>query len=218
FGANEVIIDQSPNVEKSISDQGNAFVESTEKVKEYIASLLDASKAELKAEREKQLKRQNELTEELIQKKRELAATAEALNLADEIRTMSQEEILELLRETQNNLNKSVEGTQEWHDWNQQLTVVQKAMTGHAEDYYDEMLDIIREKRESVNLTKEELTELEQQTQALADVYLQQVGINEQGEKGLIALEEKLLKNHEELDALDKQLEKNGQLTTKQQE
>src|SRR5699024_4118695 len=92
------------------------------------------------------------------------------------------------------------------------------AMNGNAEEYYFQLIENIKEKRKSFELTKEELAELDKQTQALADVYLQQVGITEQGEKGLAQLDKAIAKNDEELAKLEEKKQKNGELSEKEQE
>src|SRR5699024_3153228 len=50
FEANSNIIEQSPDVEKSISDQGNEFVKSTDAVNDYVQSLYEMSRQELSDE------------------------------------------------------------------------------------------------------------------------------------------------------------------------
>lgn len=218
FTANDTLIKQSPDVQKSVSDTGNEFVTSTEKVREYISSLLEASRVELEAEREQQLQRQNELTDELIKKERQLGDMQEALAYADELRGKSKEELLELDAQLTEQMNEAKAGSEEWLALDEKRTALNEAMNGNAEDYYFILLDSIKEKRESLNLTKEELAELEQQTQALADVYLQQVGITEQGEKGLAQLDKAIAKNDEELAKLEEKKQKNGELSEKEQE
>src|SRR5699024_8331961 len=136
----------------------------------------------------------------------------------DEVRTMSKSELLDLQQEIVDKQNEAVQGSDEWLGLNEQLNVVTEALKGNAEDYYFELAESIKEKRESLNLTKEELAELEQQTQALADIYMQQVGITEQGEKGLAQLDQTIAKNDEELNKLVQKLEKGGELTEKEKE
>src|SRR5699024_11387755 len=53
FGANKNLIDQTPEIKTSISDQGNEFAKNTDAVKEYIATLHEATLIELEGEREK---------------------------------------------------------------------------------------------------------------------------------------------------------------------
>lgn len=218
FEANEFLIEQAPDVEKSISDQGNAFVESTEKVQEHINRLLDLSRIELEGEREKQLKRQTELKDQLINQERQLADEVEKMQLLDDLRAMSQEEILILQDEIVQKMNATKQGSDEWLNLNKQLEATMDAQNGKVDEQFLKQLDIIKEKRETINLTKEELEELDAQTQALVDIYLKQVGINEQGEKGLAQLDENILKNQEEIAALVEKLETSGQLTEEEKE
>src|SRR5690625_348399 len=52
----------------------------------------------------------------------------------------------------------------------------------------------------------------------MADIVLKQVGINEEGEKGLANLDKSIAKNEEELAKLEQKLQKNGELTEKEKE
>src|SRR5699024_4383893 len=72
FNANENIIEQSPEVESSISDQGNEFVKSTDAVKDYIQELLEMSRQELSDEIMIQEENKRELLKEQEKLKREM--------------------------------------------------------------------------------------------------------------------------------------------------
>ncbi|MBO1005604.1 tape measure protein [Pseudogracilibacillus auburnensis] len=218
FGANKHLIEQSPSVEKSISDQGNAFVKNTEAVQDLINTMLEASRIELEGVREEQLKRQNELKDELIKKERQLADEVQKMQLLDDLRAMSQEEIRDLQWELNEQIQKTQEGSDEYLNLLKLIDATQKAQNGNLDEQFLKQLEIVKEKREDINLTREELAELDAKTQALADIYLQQVGITEQGEKGLAALDKSIAKNDEELAKLDEKLKKNGELTEEEQQ
>lgn len=218
FGANESLIEQSPEVESSISASGNAWVDNTEAVRDYIESLYEASRVELEGEREKQLKQQVELQEEVNKKQRQHNDSVEALSLLDTLRGKSQQEIYEIEGKIVDKMAEQKQGSEEWLGLNEQLKVVQGLQSDEIDEQYLKQVEIVKEKRESLNATQEELNEVNQLSESLGDVWLKQAGITKEGEEGRVELEKTLATNNEQLAVLDQSLEKNGKLSDKEKE
>src|SRR5690606_40032846 len=85
-------IEQSPDVEKSISEQGNAFVKSTEAVNKQIEALRKLSEQSLKGERAKLLEQEAEARQTIIDKTKELEKVEERLSFLYENQGMSKDE------------------------------------------------------------------------------------------------------------------------------
>src|SRR5690625_2202239 len=79
FKANGDIIEQSPDVEQSVSEQGNAFAENTDADKEQIQALRDLSEAQLKGERAKILEQEQKAREIIANKTKEQADVEERM-------------------------------------------------------------------------------------------------------------------------------------------
>src|SRR5690606_4470689 len=82
-------------------------------------------------------------------------------------------------------------------------------------------LEEIRKQREELNKklsrNDEELQKINALNEQMANIVLKQVGINEEGEKGLAALDKAIEKNSEELLKLEEKRQKTGELTQEEQ-
>src|SRR5690625_4935314 len=77
FGANEDIIEQSDEVEASIGKSGDAWVDNTEAVKEYISELRRKPLVEMERERENLLKEELRLRDKILDTEKEIAKQEE---------------------------------------------------------------------------------------------------------------------------------------------
>ncbi len=216
FEANKNIIKQSPDVKTSVSEQGNAFVESTAAVRKYIETLHEMSFKELKLERAKQLEREKELTKQLASEKQKLNELDELANRILDIQSMSKEEILsrqkELNREYWNN-NLS---HKEKNELTREQEALQAALDGKLGKEYDKIQKILGEQRKKVESKEEELQKVKAVDQEMANHILKMAGINEEGEKGLAQLDKVIAKNQEEMAQLEAKHQKNGDLTAEE--
>src|SRR5699024_3228835 len=217
FSANSNIIEQSPDVKTSVSDQGNAFVENTEAVKEYIDSLHEMTMIELDAERTKQLENEKELREELTHLQSNYNKAEEELQSLLDGQKMSKEEIWDRQAEInelyyEGNLTES-----EKAELMREHGALQDALNGDVSKEIEKRQNTLEKQREGITNVEEELAEVEALDQEYADILLKRAGINEEGEKGLAALDKSLAKNEEELSKLDEKLKKNGSLTEEEQ-
>lgn len=222
FGANKNIIEQSPDVEKSISDQGNEFVESTDAVNEYVQSLYEMSRQELSDEMIIAEENKREILKDNKKLNEEIAELNEKSKDLRELEAMSEEErnqaLLDWHTEIQQGLADKSNSQEEYNELKKEEEIVQ----GYINDGIGQGLEEIRAQRDALNekieKNDEELEKIEALDQEMANIVLKQAGITEEGEKGLQTLDEKLAKNKEDLAELDQQLEKNGKLTEKEQE
>ncbi len=218
FGANETIINQSPNVEKSISDQGNAFAKSTDEVYKYIEGLYEASLVELKGQVDAALenqvelhKQKNELQKEHGDLLDEMQVKIDANKLSDEENKARQKEINDLLQDRTLSYDEA-------KPLQEELTALIDIENGNHAKALEKLQEKINKKNESIKNTEEDIQLNEELISQASKIALKQVGINEEGEKGLAQLDKAISKNDEELAKLDSKLDKNGKLTTEEQE
>lgn len=218
FGANETIINQSPNVEKSISDQGNAFAENTDAVRKYIDSLHEATLIELEAERTKALENEVKLRERKTKQQNELNGLLEHMGMYTEAIKLDEDEIAKRKDEIVKRQGEITQGSEESLKLQEEYTTLQDIQDGNYSKAIEHIQSQIDEKRESINITDEELAKIDELNGEMANLVLKQAGINEEGDKGLAQLDKSIAKNDEELAKLDSKLDKNGKLTTEEQE
>ncbi len=218
FKANDDIIKQSPDVEKTVSDQGNAFAKNTDEVKKYIDTLYEMSQIQLEAERTKQLEREKELRKEIDtqqalynDKERELQTFLELQKKTKDELYDRQDEINELYNA--GNLSES-----EKLALSREYGTIQDALTGKLDQEIQKRQDSLNKQDKSLTKSKEELKKIQAMDQEMANILLKRAGINSEGEKGLAQLDKSIAKNDEELAKLDNKLKKNGELTEKEQD
>ncbi|RST59715.1 phage tail tape measure protein [Siminovitchia terrae] len=216
FAANQNIIKQSPDVKKSVSDQGNAFVESTAAVKQYIEKLYEMSRTQIEAERVKQLEREKELRKEIASQQSEYKSAENDLNLLLDAQNMSKKELKAKQTEINKELQNNILTMGEKKELEQQLTTLQDAQKGNLKEEIQKRQDILAQKDKSVKKSEEELEKIKALDPAIANIRLKQVGINEEGEKGLAQLDKVIAKNQEEMAQLEAKHQKNGDLTAEE--
>lgn len=222
FTANENIIDQSPNVEASISEQGNAFVKSTEAVHEYIQELLEMSRQELSDE----IKIAAENKTAALKEQKELQAEMNSLNDASlqlsYLEKLSEEE---RYKTAQHMHTENKQAQLRYRDDQEKVNALkdeEEILVAYINDGLAAGLEKIKEQREELNKkvdkNDEELAKLNALDEEMSNIVLKQVGINEEGEKGLAVLDESLAKDKEKLAELEKQKGTKDGLTEKEKE
>lgn len=225
FGANEDLIEQAPNLDKKVSDTGNEFVDTGEKiggaseaVKDFIQNLRDASEADLESERIKLLNEEKEAYEEIKQAKEQIEQYELRQTQANELGLLSAEELKDIYDENVEKRKEMValgEDTNEIDSENNVIRALQEQSFEEVTEGYKEQLEL---NRGIVDKEEERLEKLEAVELEMANLLLQNIGINEEGEKGLEQLDKSIEKNEKKLEELDKQLEANGKLTSEEQE
>lgn len=218
FIANDNIIDQAPNVQSSVSETGTKFVENTEAVNEYINSLREASLIELEGERLNALEQEKEIRDDIAQKQEELNVLKENMNLLTDAQKMDQQEIADRLQEIEG-FEKDINLSQEEKEaLMREQTALMDIQDGKYTEAFNHIKEQIEAKNESIEASELELEKIQALNKEMANILLQQVGINEKGEEGLVQLDETLDKNKSELADLEAKLEKNGLLNDEEQQ
>ncbi len=221
FKANEKIIDQSPDVKTQVSEQGNAFAKNTDEVKEYVQSLYEMSRQELSDElviaeenKGKILKSNKGLKEEIA----ELDKKSKELR---NLEAMSEKERNDTLRERHSEIKQQQllhRGDQEKLN---ELKREEEIIVGYIKDGIGQGLEAIKGQRDALNekiaKNDEELEKISALNMEMTNIVLKQVGINEEGQKGLAQLDQSIAKNSEEILALEQKRQKNGELTIEEQ-
>ncbi|GGN59303.1 phage tail tape measure protein [Oceanobacillus indicireducens] len=218
FDANDALIEQTPNIETSISDQGNAWVENTDAVREYIDSLHQATMVEMEAERLKGIEKEKELRKEIAQTQEDINYLIERQGTMTEAVEMSESEIRDRLAEIEELQRDTVHGSEEQQRLTHEHADLMNVLNGDYLEGVELLQDQVEQKRDSLEASEKELAKIEALDEGLADILLKRNGINETGYEGIQVLEETLAKNEEKLAKIEKEYEKNGELTEKQKE
>ena len=224
FKANDDIIKQSPDVQKAVSDEGNAFVESTDKVKEYINSLYEMSMLELEAERTKQLAKEKKIREELIVSQEHETKIRQSMNdLMDAYNgkiSDSEQRIFDINNELKHGKRTDEERVALVAE-RQILEALANGDLERASELYVEnigkMQEMLGKQQETTQSKQEELDKILAIDMEMANILLKQVGINEEGEKGLQKLDETIAKNQEEIKLLEEKKQTGEGLTEEEQ-
>lgn len=220
FEVNEFLIEQVPHVEQVISDEGNAFVVTTEKVRDYLQALNDYTTFELELERQKLLDNEvatrEKLTEE-IRTQNQYAEMAQdfmdANNLGLDEAEGRMKEITELRREDNFIGEESELLLAEYNMLQAKLNGNVELENQYREEGYRLAQEMNREQSEKVQALQDEIDKLDVVEQTLVNQELARVGINEEGAKGLSQLDENITKNDEELGILNEKLKSAEGLT-----
>lgn len=217
FDANADIIEQSPNVQTSVSETGNAFAENTDAVREYINSLHEATLIELEAERTKSLEQEKEIRQEITNKQNELNGLLEQMGVYTDSIKLSEDEIASRIEEINGLYRDSNLSVEEKNQLQLEQTALLDIQSGKYAEAIEYLQAQVEKKRESIGNSEEELEKINALNEQMANLVLKQAGINESGEKGLAQLDAALVKNAEELEALEQKRIKNGELTEEEQ-
>ncbi|NJP37195.1 phage tail tape measure protein [Bacillus luteus] len=209
-GLNNDIIEQSPYVEQSFTDRGNAVVEATDANYEYIDSLREIALEELQAERIIAMENEAELRRENREITEEIAAIEEKRNTLMEYNAMSESEILSLLDENQKkqqDINLSYEEREALQKEEGYLNTV---LNGQVAEVLEGLRNQREELNEKLSLNEEELGQLQAIDDAIAGVLLKQIDVNMEGREGVSIADDNLGRMYSQLEELDKQIAKEG--------
>lgn len=217
FGANENIIEQSPNVQKSVSDTGNAFADNTDAVREYVDSLYEMSRVELEGQRNAALERKIELNKEINKGQKELNGLLDEMGIKNKASELSEVERKKRITEIKEKLDDRNISFEKGNALQEELTALMDIEDGRLGDSVKHLQEKIDKKRESNEKSQEELDKINALEENMGNIILKQSGINEEGEKGLAQLDKSLVKNTEEIEKLEAKRKKNGELTEEEQ-
>lgn len=225
FEANDEIIKQAPDVKTSVTETGDEFLNTegkingaSEAVAEYVEGLREMSEIELEIERVKLLENEKELMEDIAEAREKVQFYEEGINTALDLRNLSEDELRERMKENLETMEDlSAESSKHVELGNENNTIramIKKGVAETLEDY-KESREENQKTVESLEENKKKLDEIDTQ---MMNIYLRNVGITEEGEKGLEQLDKNIDSNQKKIEKLDEQLEKNGKLTQEEQE
>lgn len=218
FDANKDIMDQAPNVQHSVSETGNAFVKTTDAVKDQIQALRNLSENQLKGERAKLLEQQEEAIQKINDQTDLLEKKEQRLSFLYENQNLSKEKIDQRVAEINKKIDAGNLSDEEAWNLDQQRTDLLKIKNEKVAETVATLQQEANEIEKTIASEQEKIDKLDAVNQKMANIYLQNVGINEEGEKGLAQLDKSIEKNSKEIEKLEVKKEKNGQLTQKEQE
>ncbi|WP_096189983.1 phage tail tape measure protein [Evansella halocellulosilytica] len=208
--ANDAIIDQTPHVEQTFTDRGNAVVETTDAVHDYIQSLRDMALEELMIERLKALEDHRDLireTNELIEEREEVETQITQI-LEDQ--KLNESEIGAILDEINEKKQEAIANGEDIIELAEEEEYWQSILDGHATEALANLQEKHRELQANIELNEEEIGQLEEIDAAIAGIYLKELEINEAGEDGLKIADEKLEKLRDEKAEVEEQIAKEG--------
>ena len=207
---NDEIIKQGPGVDQSFTNRGNAVIGSTEAVYAYIDSLHAMAFGELQIERISFLENEADLIKEnseLIEKRRGIE---EDILRIIELNKMGEEEIkAELVEIEKKKKDAHLIGASTY-----ELIKKEAELQAILSDGGVTMLENLQKQHDKIKdkivLNEEELIKLAQIDSAIAALLLLEIGINDEGKKGLDTANQQLNKMKEQKTALEQQIEKQG--------
>lgn len=226
LGLNDDIIEKSPDTTKAISDQGNAYVENLDALKELNEEKL--KELLITAEREvlKALENETKLLEEQVKLVEEIRETDTAIEsnrekrLANTELLRQEEEKLEsidqrklTLKEDMKDLDgealrsAEVELSLLEDEYLEQLNIVKATQDEQdiLESTYQTLTDKLIKKGEDLDVTRDELREIEQLKGEYESLILAQVDITAEKGNGLKAIDEEIKKVEKTKEELEKQ-------------
>ncbi|WP_074435678.1 phage tail tape measure protein [Oceanobacillus jeddahense] len=225
FTANDNLIEQAPDVQTSISETGEEFIVATDKANEYAQTMRDMAENELRGERLELIEQEQEALDVINEKTKERDELLDRQTTFHERANQymsdhegAQQRINEIedelgdkLKDRANLNEEESRLAREYSD----LTAIINDNIGDRNQNYQNGIDPLNETIDANQAIIDKLAEAEMQ---MANIYLQNVGIKEQGEEGLAQLDETITKNQEEIEQLQEKKSNGEQLTDEERE
>ncbi|WP_217587003.1 phage tail tape measure protein [Lentibacillus saliphilus] len=208
--ANDEIIDQTPNVKKSFSEKGQAIVDSTDAVRDYIGSLRDLTLQELEQERFKAMQNEQNIIEENIELRKDQAQIEKDMNWVMEMADLEEHKRNDILKEKlRANAQERAKSTTT-EERLLELKAEEDVLNAIIKDGLGEGLQVLQDQKktidEKIEGNKNELKQMDAINDRMIDVLLKQEGLTAEKGKSLDVVKEEL----EKLQKEKKQLEKNA--------
>lgn len=226
---NNQIVEETPNVTSAISDQGNAFIDNLDILKELNAEKLEGLMMDAQRELEKALKNENQLLQDQKDLESEIKSIKEEINETQAARLTSMDELeqaeirqeeinneIAALKEEMKNLdgdalldaNTKLSTLEQQRDEQREYVEDLELEKGKQDAIYDKLLKKLKEKNKDLDLTKDELAEIDKMIGDYEALILKQVGINSEKGKGLDTIDKEIAKIEEAQKELDKKNDK----------
>ena len=217
---NDKVIEQAPNTQKAISEEGNGYAQNAQALREANEEKLRGLKLDAQKAMEDVISNENELLKEnrdLIAEINDLESQLQEKNsnrvqLKEEM--LEKERILNELQEEKNNLNADelVHHQSKIEAAQREYEIARDAYLAE-EDKYLTTLDHLEAKNKSLEKNKEELAQLEQAKWQYEQIILATVDLNAEKGKGLETIQQEIKRLQEEKGLLSELL-RSGQLNT----
>ncbi|AUJ26544.1 phage tail tape measure protein [Virgibacillus dokdonensis] len=217
FKANEKIIDQSPDVKTQVSEQGNAFAKNTDAVNKYVESLYEMTRTELEGQLSAALSERANTQQDINNYQKELNGLLDEMSIKNQASELSMKENKARQQEINKLLNDRTIKADKATLLQQELTALMDIENGDHAKAVNHLQNKINKKRESIEESEQELAKTAALKQEMQNIILKQAGINAEGQKGLAQLDQSIVKNNEEILALEQKRQKNGELTIEEQ-
>ena len=205
FKANEDIIKQTPNVEKSISDQGNAFAKNTKAVDEYIQSMVRASTEELKAERINNLKEQEKVQKEINKSIKERERIEKEIAEYNRLENLSKDELSAKLSELGQQQAENTKNHKVDKELNKEINMIKDIQKNKHGEITQELSKQMKKEQESIDKNEQKKEQIKAFDKEYQNIYLKSVGINKEGQQGLEQLDQSIEKTQKEINKLEEQ-------------
>ncbi|GAF63641.1 hypothetical protein BTS2_0532 [Bacillus sp. TS-2] len=213
---NNKVIEQTPQVEMTFSDRGRAIVESTGAVYEHISAIKELALLELRDQRNTALENEKQLREDIVNLTRASAELSKEIELAQQISSEyvgkeaeQQEKVKDRLQEIMMLKNAGVESAEELERLNREESVLIGMKEEGLKNHLAYLLEQKVETHDQIELKKEELAVIDEIDNAISGIYLEQLNVNEVGEKGIKIAKDKLKELIKERDLLIEHMSKN---------
>lgn len=222
---NEQIVEETPNVTSAVSDQGNAYIDNLDVLRELNEEKVEGLLLDAQRELEKALENENQLLENQITLEEEIKETRDEINQTQhdrlslmgelEIEERKQDEINQKILDKKNEMEHLDGDALETAKASLYILELEKAeqdaiveAIGYEKEeldrVYDRLLDNLEEKNNSLDTTREELEEIDNMIGDYEQLILKSVGLNSERGDGLDLLDEEIRKIEQEQEELDK--------------
>lgn len=217
---NDKVIEQAPNTQKSISEEGNAYALNAQALREANEEKLRGLKIDAQKAMENVIANENDLlkeNKELVSEINELESQLQEKNksrvqLKNDM--LEKEHILNELQEEKINLNADelVHHESKIEAAKREYEIAREAYLAE-EDKYRTILDHLEAKNKTLEKNKEEIAQLEQAKWQYEQIVLATVGLTAEKGKGLETVQKEIARLQEEKKLLAELL-RSGQLNT----
>ncbi len=214
ISVNNDIVEQSPAVEKAYSNQGNAIVDSTDDLRDYIATIYEMSQLEMEMERAKALENEATLRKENKELSKDILDVEKDIQFLLDNRSLSMEDLNDKLEENRRKHADINTTEEEKAQLLREHNLLEDIRNGKFEKSLDNLKEQRDEMKNKIELNDQELAKLDAINEQYKEMLLGSIGINDENGEGLEILDKQL----ENLRKQKKEFEKNTTEADKQTE
>jgi phage-related minor tail protein len=212
---NDDIIKLTPDVKKSFSDRGQAIIESKGAIDDVNVALAESIRLELENQRIKNEANMDENIRNYIDALDELNEKEQKRNEAVKLRDEIEQNIFDLKIKKQKEIN---EGKDRAATATELEIERQEAVLSGQNQQVSKLSDKVTKQQESVSEAQKEIDKTIELYDQMINLQLAQVGINDEGSKGISQLDKSIAKTQGKINTLLLVKEAQGGLNAKQQE